>query len=73
MKWLLVVIVLNAPVKTDLAFDSLDECLRAESAMRQSWTEVFNGAKKRGADRDTLEFVKRQMTFGTCIPTKAGQ
>jgi len=32
MKWMLVIVVFGAhPVKTDLVFNSLDECLKAES------------------------------------------
>ena len=70
MKWLLVVIVMNSPVKTDLVFNTLDECLRAETNMRQQWTDVYNGALKRNLAKDSLDMVKRQMTSGTCIPAK---
>jgi hypothetical protein len=70
MKWLLVVILANTPVKTDLVFSSLDECLRAEESMRKQWADVYNEAFRRNADKDTLEMVKRQMGSGTCIPSK---
>jgi len=70
MKWLLVVIVMNTPVKTDLVFDTLIDCLKAESEMRQQWANVYNATLKRGADKDSLAFVNRQMTSGTCIPSK---
>ena len=70
MKWLLVVIVMNTPVKTDLSFATLDECMRAEQSMRRQWADVYNEAVGRKAEKDTLELVKRQMTSGTCIPTK---
>jgi hypothetical protein len=70
MKWLLVVIVMNAPVKTDLVFNTLDECLRAETEMRQQWADVYNGALKRNLAKDSLKFIVSQQTFGTCIPAK---
>jgi hypothetical protein len=61
---------MNMPVKTELSFNTLDDCLRAETEMRQQWADAYNSAKKRDAGKDTLELVKSQMTFGTCIPTK---
>ena len=70
MKWLLVVIVMNMPVKTELSFNTLDDCLRAEQEMRKQWVEVYNSALNRKDGKDTLDMVKRQMTSGTCIPTK---
>ncbi len=70
MKWLLVALVMNVPVKTDLIYDSLPDCLRAEQEMRRQWAEVYNDAVRRKADRDTLELVKGQMVSGTCVPTK---
>ena len=44
MKWILVAIVMNTPVKTDLTFNNLNECLSAEQAMslaRWVWTEIL--------------------------------
>jgi len=70
MKWLLVVLVMNTPVKTDLSFNTLDNCLRAEGEMRQQWANMYNDAVKRKADKNSLELVQRQMTSGTCIPSK---
>ena len=61
---------MNAPVKTDLVFSTLNECLRAEQTMRQQWADVYNDARKRNAEKDTLAFVLKQQHFGTCIPTK---
>lgn len=68
MKWLLVVLVMNSPVKTDLSFDSLDACLAAEQVMRNQWSGVYSRALARKADRATLDFIASQMTTGTCIP-----
>jgi hypothetical protein len=70
MKWLLVVIVLNTPVKTDLVFSSLSDCLSAESQIRKEWAETYNQAKKLGATSETLGLISSQMTRGTCIPSK---
>lgn len=70
MKWLLVVIVMNTPVKTGLIFNTLGDCLRVEGEMRQAWADMYNEGVKRQMSKDTLEMVKRQMTSGTCIPTK---
>lgn len=70
MRWLLVVVIMNTPVKTDLVFESLDSCLQAEGKMRAEWTALYNGVKAASAEQDSLEFIKTQMPFGTCVPTK---
>lgn len=70
MKWLLVVIIMNAPVKTDLVFESLNACLESEQEMRRQWVKVYNDALARKASSDTLNLIKSQMTTGTCIPSK---
>ena len=69
MKWLLVVLVMNSPVKTDLSFDNLDACLVAEQDMRSEWTKIYNRAHAKQAEKATLDFIMSQMTMGTCIPT----
>jgi hypothetical protein len=70
MHWLLVVIVLGAPVKTDLVFDDLGACLRAEASMRQQWADVLNEMLKQKKPVESVNFVTSQSTHGTCIPTK---
>lgn len=70
MKWLLVVIVANAPVKTDLTFNTLGDCLRVEGEMRQAWADMYNEGVKRQMPKDVLDMVRRQMNSGTCIPAK---
>lgn len=70
MKWLLVVIVTNSPVKTDLVFNTLSECLTAELKMRTEWADIYNQTKKAGAENETLGLLSSQMTRGTCIPSK---
>ena len=43
MKWVLVVMVMgSAPVKTDLVFSSLSECLEAEMTMRSEYAAAYN-------------------------------
>ena len=70
MKWLLVVIVMNTPIKTDLVFNNLSDCLSAETQMRKEWAELYNQAQKSEAARETLGLISSQMTKGTCIPSK---
>lgn len=70
MKWLLVVIVMNSPVKTDLVFDTLRACLAAETEMRQHWADLYNEVIRNKSSKDTIDMVRGQMTHGTCIPTK---
>ena len=70
MKWLLVVIVMNSPIKTDLLFSSLSDCLSAESQMRKEWADLYNQTKKADASNETLGLLSSQMTKGTCIPSK---
>ena len=78
MKWLLVAIVIQTPVKTDLVFESLAACLQSESEMRKSWVEVINKTiswqETATISKDEKEknraFVMQQMPSGTCIPTK---
>jgi len=69
VKWLLVVIVMNSPVKTDLVFNSLSDCLAAENQMRREWADQYNQAQKGGAAKETLGLLSSQMTKGTCIPS----
>lgn len=70
MKWILVVIVMNSPLKTDLIFDSLSGCLAAEKQMRKEWASIYNQTKVAGAEKETLGMLSSQMTSGTCIPAK---
>ncbi|GMV29275.1 MAG: hypothetical protein AMXMBFR59_14000 [Rhodanobacteraceae bacterium] len=70
MNWLLVVFVLNTPVKTDLVFNSLDACLSAETEMRSQWAEAYNRAAAAKAQQASLDMIKSQMSRGTCIPAK---
>jgi len=70
MKWVLVAIVMNVPVKTDMVFNSLSECMAAESQMRIEWNEVYSQAKKSGTDPVRAGQISSAMTTGTCVPSK---
>ena len=70
MKWVLVALVMNTPVKTDLVFESLPACLAAESQMRTEWAEVVNEAKKLGIDPVRAGQISQARTTGTCIPSQ---
>lgn len=70
MSWLLVVIVMNMPVKTDLVFKSLDACIAAENEMRSQWADLYNRTAAAKVQKESLEMIKSQMTRGTCIPAK---
>jgi hypothetical protein len=69
MKWMLVVLAFGNPMQTGLVYNSLDECLKAEAAMRAEWTRVYNSMPKKYQEQPvTQEQVSKQMTTGTCIP-----
>jgi hypothetical protein len=70
MKWLLVVIVMNVSVKTDLVFNSLSDCLAAELKMHGHWADIYNRTLKNNASKESLELVQGQIMSGTCIRTK---
>ena len=79
MKWLLIVMVLGTtPVKTDLIFDTIDQCLTAEDTMRAEYSRAYNAwlewaaqnRSKSGYPR-SADFMGKRIglnNFGTCIP-----
>ena len=43
MKWMLLVLIYGTiPVKTGLLFDTIDDCLKAEEEMRNSYIRTYN-------------------------------
>ena len=70
MKWMLIVVVYGTmPVQTGLIYNSLDECLVAESAVRKEWARTYNAVPKEIRDQpDSQAFMIKQMTPGTCAP-----
>jgi hypothetical protein len=72
MKWMLIVLVFGTPMQTGIIFNSLDECLKAESTMRAEWSRVYSANPKKYQDQPvTQDEVAKQMTRGTCIPHAA--
>ena len=78
MKWLLVVIVASTPVNTDLVYNTLGECLHAESKVRQEWVAQFNNSVSQASfkqltgedQQQSRTFMMNQMSSGTCIPSR---
>lgn len=71
MNWLLVVVVANAPVPTNLVYPTLTACLQAEQQMRAEHVALFNAASKQpGMTEQSRNFMASQIPHGTCIPTK---
>ena len=79
MKWILVVMVLGAaPVKTDLVFSILDECLDAEEAMRGEYARAYNkwlqwaqSNKEKARYPESEKHQQRRigmLNAGTCVP-----
>ena len=82
MKWLLVVLVFGtAPVRTNLVFDTLDECLQSEDQMRAANAEHFDiwlsWARENPTASgypDSQRFMRNRLgveNSGTCIPHAA--
>jgi hypothetical protein len=73
MKWILLAIVLQTPVKTDLVFDTLEDCLSAENEMRAAWGKAYTAAQRESQAperKKNADFVTKQATWGTCIPSQ---
>jgi hypothetical protein len=81
MKWMLIVVVFGTtPVKTELVFGALEDCLRAEESMRRSYAEAYNNwlalsGEGAGApiesNVDTERFQEKRLGLlnaATCIP-----
>lgn len=82
MKWMLIIVVFgSAPVKTNLIYDSLDECLKAEDISRIAYANAFNNwqawAKNNPAEAGYPKirpFMIRRIgmeNLATCIPHAA--
>ena len=74
MKWMLIVLVFGSPMETGLLYNSLDECLKTEASMRAEWDRVYSAMPKKYQVRSPVsqDYVKKQMTTGTCIPHAEG-
>ena len=66
MKWTLIVVVFGTmPVETDLIFNSLDDCLKAEEAMRAEYVRAYKdwtaGQKKSSGYQTTQAFMRTRI------------
>lgn len=79
MKWMLVIVVMGAgPVKTDLTFDTLQECLDAEDKSRREvaaaynrWIKWASANPEESGYPDSEKFMQARLGMankGTCIP-----
>jgi hypothetical protein len=79
MKWLLVVLVFGTtPLRTNLVFDTLDECLQGEERMRSLSAESFEAWLAWAAANpvaagfpESERFMRGRLgveNSGTCIP-----
>lgn len=79
MKWLLVVMVFGtSPVKTDMVFDTLEQCIEADDAMRTAYANEYNAWLARAkADPKKYNYPASQKYFqrklgientSTCVP-----
>ncbi len=82
MKWMLVVMVFGStPVETDIIFNSLGECLKAEDAIRSLVAEAYNTwrtwarANPSNSGFPGIEsFAQKRIELrngGTCVPHAA--
>ena len=73
MKWMLFVLVLSShPVETNLLYDFLDACLKAEETMRTEYARVYSqgawGATVGELNDPSVVSRLGQRTTATCIP-----
>ncbi len=81
MKWLLVVMVFGTtPIETDLVYDTLDQCLKAEELMRGEYARVFEkwetwakANPEASGYPDSRKFMESRigLSIGTCIPANS--
>ena len=73
MKWMLFVLVFGShPVETNLLFDNIDACLKAEETMRTEYARAYSqgtwGAAVGEANDPSVVSRFGQRTTATCIP-----
>jgi hypothetical protein len=84
MKWMLVIMVFGlAPVKTELLYNDLGDCLLAEQKMRAEYATAYNvwntWAEKNPVEAgfpNSREAMKKRFGLynpATCIPHQAGK
>lgn len=79
MKWMLIILVFGgSPVKTDLLYDTLDACLKAEDMTRATYARAFDAwedwARKNASEANyprSVPFMQERFGLrnkGTCVP-----
>jgi len=73
MKWMLFVLVFGThPVETNLVYDNLDACLKAEQSMRMEYAQAYSKgswATDAGQASDpSLTSRYGLKTIATCVP-----
>jgi len=75
MKWLLVMLVHGSPIKTDLYFPTLRECLQAEDLVAKQYTDAYSETvdwAKQSKPSDQFAGIEKlalsRLHRGTCIP-----
>jgi hypothetical protein len=77
MKWMLIIVVFGAaPIKTELRFDTFDQCLKLEQQMRESAGQAFMdwytlAILEREVPDDERQFEMKRYGMrnqATCIP-----
>ena len=73
MKWMLFVLVFGAhPVETNLIYDNLDACLKAEQTMRNEYARAYSeGSWAQANPGESSDYVASRFglkTTATCIP-----
>jgi len=73
MKWMLFVLVFGShPVETNLIFDTLDACLKAEQTMRTEYARAYSeGTWSKANEGEPSDFLASRFglkTTATCIP-----
>jgi hypothetical protein len=74
MKWMLFVLVFGThPVETDLIYDNIDACLKAEETMRKEYAQAYSKgtwtAQDLGQTSDPSVASRYGLkTVATCVP-----
>jgi hypothetical protein len=82
MKWMLLVFAFGTSmVRTGLAYDNLDDCVKAEQTMRSEYVRVYNqwlewaiANPKQASYPKSQPLMQKRIglqTIGTCVPTTA--
>lgn len=75
MQWVLVMLIAGSPIKTDLYFPTLRECLQAEDRIAGEYSRAVNETLKWAKDTQPAKdyggienLAVSRLHRGTCIP-----